>query len=154
MWLDKGRKLPLELREAVVTTVYPVIALVDVPNKVKNWANKKFTKKETLHAENRKLKKVVRELKRKVQRLSLYETEIKKYKKLLSASREIRETVRMTEIYQMTLDPDKRIIRIAMGRKDCVYVDQAMIDAYGVMGQVIDVSMINPKLPDQTPAGV
>lgn len=142
MWLDKGRKLPFELREAVFTTVFPVIWTVEAPKKIKEFAARKLADPEAMRQKNRKLKQTVRELKRKIQRLSLYETEIKKYKKLLSASREIRETVRMTEIYQMILDPDKRIIRVAMGWKDCVYEDQALIDAYGVMGQVIDVSRL------------
>lgn len=128
-------------RDNVVATAWPIINFVDAPTQAAKWANNKLTSKEDLREQNRKLSEENRTLRRQVQKLKLLDTEIEKYKKLLSAAKDIKETVKVARIYHVDLHRDKRQIKLNMGRKNCVYPDQAVVDAHGVMGQVINVSM-------------
>jgi len=152
MWLDKNKNLLLTLRDVTAATVLPVTLLVDSPTQVSEWAKNKLQTNQELQENNKKLKQSIIKLKRKIQKLSLLDIEIQKYKKLLFASKEIPDFVKATRIYQVNLHRHKHLIKINMGRSDCVYQDQALIDAYGIMGQVIQVhykSSIVRLLTDQ-----
>lgn len=141
MYLDKNKNLPMVFREAVFTPAWTIINLVDTPSQAIKIAKNKLVSKQELYEENRKLKEEIRNLRRQVQKLRLLDTEIKKYKKLLSATKDIKETVKMARIYQVDLYRDRRQIKINMGLKDCVSPDRAVVDAHGVMGQVINSSL-------------
>ena len=138
MWLDKKYGLGHTARDVSMATLLPLTKIVDWPGQVSDFAQSKFQTGDMLE-ENKKLKKQVATLKRKIQKLNLQNQEIVKYKKLLAASRELRETVRATRIYKVNVNRHKQYVEINMGRRDCVYEDQALIDGYGVMGQVIQV---------------
>lgn len=135
MWLDKNNYLQDYLDDTFSAIVYPIIKAVNYPYDLGRDVSKKLSapKKMTLEQlaeENKRLRK-------KVLDLELAGIENKNYKKLLKARHKIREKVRLAEIIYVGLDPDIKTVKIGLGRKDCVIEGQPLVDAHGVLGQVI-----------------
>ena len=54
----------------------------------------------------------------------------------------IEDSVLIAELVNVSPDPLKQLIMIDKGEKDGVYIGQAVIDAYGLVGQVVEVNAI------------
>ncbi len=135
MWLDKHRYTQGVLDDFFSAVVLPALEMLDYPFDVGRKISKKFStpdksRMDKLIEENKRLKK-------KVLELELAGIENRNYRRLLKAHKKVREDVRLAEIYQIAKDPDTQLIKINLGRKNCVIPGQPLIDADGVIGQVI-----------------
>ncbi len=139
MWMDKNYKVGVTIRDVSLAAVEPLIRIINSPSQIIKYAKNKTQSKEDLQKRIQELKLTISKLRRKNQKLSLLDQELAKFKKLLSASKSLTDTVEATRIFNVNIHRHKHRILIDKGRGDCVYQDQALIDAYGVMGQVIRV---------------
>ena len=138
MWADSKKHLRASIADDIVAVIYnPLINMINWPSKKIESIKKSMVSPTEWKARNTKLRNENRELRRRITKLELMELKVVSYQKLLRAAREIREDVKLAEIYHITLDPKKQLVKINLGRTSCVIDDQPLVDAYGVMGQVI-----------------
>jgi len=138
MWADSKKHLRYSIADDVVAVIYnPIIKFVNWPSKKIETIKTSFDNPEVLKKKYANLIAENRNLRLHINKLELLKLKVVSYEKLLRASRKIREDVKLAEIFHITLDPKKQEIKINLGRTNCVIDDQPLIDAYGVMGQVI-----------------
>ena len=101
-----------------------------------------FTSRDTLIVENERLHNEARILHGKLQKFVSLTAENVRLRQLLSSSTVLEDSVLIAELVNVSPDPLKQLIMIDKGEKDGVYIGQAVIDAYGLVGQVVEVNAI------------
>lgn len=127
------------LRAALSVVVYPLQLTTDLPGTVSEWLGESLASRRHLQEENDSLR--TQELMQKVQlqRLASLESENMRLRELLDSSFKVGEKVLIAELLSVNLDPYKHLIVINKGKVNDVYPGQPLLDAKGVMGQIIHV---------------
>jgi len=99
-----------------------------------------FRSREDLLAENQELHRKQLELEARVQRMDALEAENERIRELLSSAASLQTRVLIAEILTVSQDPYRHQIVLNKGERDSVYKGQALVDANGIMGQVIEVN--------------
>ena len=124
----------------------PVLWITDLPSRLFNTADELVTSRSELVEENTRLKARNLILEQKVQKLASLTAQNLRLKELLNSSELVDEQVLVAEIVGIDPDPFSHIVSINKGSSDEVFPGQALVDAHGVMGQVIDVSPIRSRV--------
>lgn len=95
--------------------------------------------REALMKENAALQQRQLVLSGQLLKMQALEAENQRIRALLSSSTAINHRVLIAEVLQTSQDPYRHQILINKGKRDGVYQGQALVDAYGVLGQVIRV---------------
>lgn len=121
--------------------VYPLQFIVDLPFRMLNWSTENLAARKTLLIENQTLKNENLLLHSRLQILDGIEKENERLRALLKSSREIVQDPLVAELLTISQDPYKQQILLNKGKAHHVYPGQPVIDAKGVMGQIIDISV-------------
>ena len=125
-------------RKWIAWTLQPVTWLSSLPHALDNIGDD-FRSRETLEQENAELKQHELVLQGQLLKMQALEAENQRIRALLSSSTSIEHRVLIAEILQTSQDPYRHQILVNKGSRDGVYQGQALVDAYGVLGQVIQV---------------
>ena len=98
---------------------------------------------ETIKQENRQLKESNLELSSDIQKLKIVEQKNARLETLLGSAQARKYKVNFAELISADYTPFKQLVVINRGAKDSVYIGQVLLDAYGVMGQIISVTPIS-----------
>lgn len=137
--LDKARSY-------ASSALTPFQWLSDLPANTGDAISFLFTSREALEEELELLRDRVLVLERKSQKLASVTAELNRLRDLLNASRLVDEGVVVTELVGASPDPDNQYIMINKGLSEGVYVGQAVLDAEGLMGQVIEVNEFQSRV--------
>lgn len=118
----------------------PFYWISDLPGRIGDWADERFTSKQAVLDENAALREELLIHKRRLQQMAAIYAENVRLQQLLNASESLQEQVLVTEITGVVPDPLSHIVIIDKGSTSGVYVGQPLVDAEGLMGQVIEVS--------------
>lgn len=128
------------------TLSYPLSLLqytVDLPIRLYYWADESMSSQEDLLEENRELKNLHLQTRVQLQKLDILEKENARLRELLSATPKISERTLIAEIIGVDVDPYRQLIVINKSSKDDAYRGQPIIDADGVVGQIIYVNALS-----------
>jgi len=117
--------------------IYPLRYTINLPSQFIRWSDESLSARQDLLDEKRKLEEQRLRARVNLQKLSVLEKENARLRKMLSAQTKIGELVLVAEILSIDLDPYKQQVILNKGRKHEVYIGQSIIDAHGVMGQII-----------------
>ena len=126
------------VRSLLATLVYPLQYAVDLPIRSGNWLAENLSARRTLLRENARLR---RENFSALSRLELYaelEAENHRLRELLDSAAKVGLQVLVAERLAVDLDPYSRRIVLNKGIRDGVRVGQSLIDANGIVGQVVE----------------
>lgn len=112
----------------------------DLPERFGGWVGERFTSKQALLDENANLREELLIHKRKVQQMAAIYAENVRLQQLMNASERINQRVVVAEIFGVSPDPLAHKVIINKGSGHGVYVGQPLVDADGLMGQVVEVS--------------
>ena len=140
LWFVDQREpqLLVQLRGGVQWVLQPVQWLAAVPQGVSN-ATEGMRSHQSLLTENQQLKEEQLKQQARLLKFAALEAENRRIRQLLASSSALEEKVLIAEIVATSQDPYRHQITLNKGDQDGVYVGQALVDAYGVMGQVIRV---------------
>ena len=126
------------LREYTAWVSSPVVWLASLPHSaLKMGAGVKT--RDALERENLEMHEQQLFLQAKLQKLEALEAENHRIRELLASSKNLQDHVLIAEIIAVSQDPYRHQITLNKGSSDKVYRGQALIDATGVMGQVVEV---------------
>jgi len=128
------------VRATLLTVAYPLQFTVDLPVAVASWVAETLSSRQTLLEENASLKVQQMLLKAQLQRFVALETENMRLRTLLESSFRIGERVLIAELLAVDLDPFARKIVINKGSLQGVFPGQPLLDADGVLGQILHVA--------------
>lgn len=132
------------VRTSLSFMLTPLVWLVSLPSGLLTAAEN-LDSRETLERENREYKKKQLLLEARLQKLESLEAENRRIRELLASAARVEDEVLIAEIIGVSQDPYRNQIALNKGTRDQVYRGQALIDAHGVLGQVIDVSHLHSK---------
>ncbi|MCK5002518.1 MAG: rod shape-determining protein MreC [Gammaproteobacteria bacterium] len=125
------------VRNTLSYVLYPLQYTIDLPIRLYHWTDETVSTHETLLDEKRQLEDLNLQNQVRLQKLDILEKENIRLRELLSATAKTGEVVLIAEIINVDVDPYRQLIVINKGTNDNVYISQPLIDAQGVMGQVI-----------------
>ena len=125
------------IRSAISVVIYPIQYLVNLPVAVGEWMGESVSSRETLTEENERLRMQHLLFKAQLQKLAALQVENVRLRELLQSSKKVGENVLIAELLTVDLDPFTRQIVINKGTNDNVYLGQPVLDAEGIMGQII-----------------
>lgn len=128
------------LREQANSLVQPVWALAGLPGKLGNQVKDSAASHTQLVAENRELRNQLLLANARLTRLQTAALDNAQLRELLNVAERSGLDVQLAPILDIDLDPVKQRLVLDAGSREGVHVGQAVIDAGGLMGQVISVS--------------
>ena len=145
MLLDRRDQHLLRVRQALDLVVYPVRVAVDLPFSTWHSMRDTFAEREALIAENRQFRTERLETEGRLQRLEALERENQRLRELLDSTARVGRRALVAEILSVDLDPYRQRFELNRGLVDDVYIGQALIDAKGVVGQIVRVGPLTSE---------
>ena len=141
MVLDHRQNHLGAVRQAIGAAVYPLQVIVDAPFRLWNWLGESTSERNELKLEVSRLQAERLLTNARLQRMTALEAENARLRDLLEARAQVRDDVRVAEIMAVDANPYRHNIVIDIGQREGVYDGQAIVDASGVIGQVIETGL-------------
>ncbi len=135
-WLDNARNKALAL-------VAPFYHLTDIPRKLNEWGHARLISRDQLIQENESLRSDLLVHQRKLQQLAFLAAENTRLRQLLNSADTINQRVLVADLIGVAPDPSIHKVFINRGTDDGVYIGQPVVDAFGLIGQVVNVAASN-----------
>ncbi|MDP9139585.1 MAG: rod shape-determining protein MreC [Pseudomonadota bacterium] len=132
------------VRSALSFILAPLVWVASTPGHVQDAADT-LSSRETLQRENAELKRKQILLEARLLQLGALEAENRRIRELLASAARIEDEVLIAEIIAINQDPYRNQITLNKGTADGVYKGQALVDAHGVLGQVVEVGHRSAK---------
>ncbi len=126
-----------KLRSALSMLVYPVQILISLPVDLYETASESFVSFRQLKNENRRLKELQLVNDARLLKLAALEKENIRLRALLENSFQLGEQVLVAELLSVNLVPYEHIVVVNKGSRFGVHAKQPVLDAYGIVGQVV-----------------
>lgn len=131
-----------QLRVRANVLVQPVWALVGLPSQVAGNVGERMSSHAGLVAENRQLREQLLVANARLSRLQSAALDNALLRERLGAARRSGLDVQLVPILDVDLDPVRQRLVLGAGKRQGVHVGQAVIDAGGLVGQVIEASAL------------
>jgi len=129
-----------QARSWLSLAITPLQWLVDMPSRAAGEVSDLVVDRKLLLAENTQLRADALVLERKVQRVASLTAENIRLRELLNGRERVDEEVMLAELIGVNPDPFQHQVILNRGTEDGVYEGQPVLDAGGVMGQVVEVA--------------
>ena len=130
------------VRSGFSLLVSPLQYVVDYPVRVIGWVGSLIGTKKALIDENMQLRYQQTMLEAQLQKLLVISNENSQLKALLSASSSSNMTAVAAQILAVDTTSSRQLLVLNKGRRDGVIPGLPVLDAKGVMGQIIDVGLM------------
>lgn len=128
------------VRSNISVLLSPLRYFVSLPALGSHWVSEWFTSHTVLLDENESLRARGRILHAKLQKMQVLQAENIRLRRLLGASRKLTDKVIVAELLSVDQNPYRQFIEINKGTGDGIEIDQAIIDDFGIMGQVTHIN--------------
>ncbi|GAB2498290.1 rod shape-determining protein MreC [Arenimonas alkanexedens] len=129
-----------QARQKLSVLAEPVWWLAAAPGRLFDAGRELTTSRGDLQAQNEQLRRELQVNASRLHRMTAVAEENQRLRELLGGTRGYRLTAQLAGIIDIDLDPGRQRIVLDAGTQDGVRVGLAMIDAGGVLGQVVEVS--------------
>jgi rod shape-determining protein MreC len=146
MVMDKRSENFASVRAALSLPLAPFQYMVSLPTTIIDNIKSALSSHDDLVKENLRLKTDQLLLQAKLQRLIALESENNYLKALLKSSQQVKGKTLIAELLAVDTEPFVKQVVLNKGTRDGVYVGQPVLDANGVMGQVIEVGPITSRV--------
>ena len=124
----------------------PVVVLADAPTRFGRFIDDSTGSRAQLLGERDDLRAEVERLNLELQRLAVLESENARLRMLLESKRRLALRMRAAEIIGVVPNPATRQVVVDKGTRDGAYIGQPVVDADGVVGQVVDVTPVSSRV--------
>ncbi|WP_319945909.1 rod shape-determining protein MreC [Marinobacter fonticola] len=135
-----------ELRSWLGSALTPVIWLGHVPASLGEWSDDVFASRDELLEENESLRARLLILERRSIKYASLAADNIELRNLKDASAQLDETVVVADIIGVSPDPFSHEVIVNRGSRDGVAEGQAILDANGLMGQVIQTNRFTSRV--------
>ena len=133
------------VRKTIGAAVYPLHVLVDAPVSLWRWLEETTATRSELLLENSRLNAERLLTHARLQRYAALESENARLRAMLDATSRVSVQVQVAEIMSVSANPFRHVLVIDKGSRNGVFNGQAMIDADGVVGQVIEAGLLSAQ---------
>jgi rod shape-determining protein MreC len=139
MYFDQRQQWSVRLRYGLQAMAYPVQIAVSSPGNWWRWMDESVTTRGSLRIENAQLHAQLRELQLAVLRERALEAENLQLRGLNAALPPLVKKRLLAEVISVETNPLRQRLVINKGARDGVFVNQAVVDGQGILGQVSSV---------------
>lgn len=119
---------------------------VDLPVRFVQWSGDHWAAHQSLLKQNKTLQEKNLLLQGELQRFVALESENVYLKALLKSAKAIQSKVLIADVLSVDTEPFINQVMLNKGSREGLYVGQPVLDAWGVMGQIIQVGPISSRL--------
>ncbi|MGJ3494307.1 Rod shape-determining protein MreC [Piscirickettsia salmonis] len=146
-FIDRYTEQTKMIRITLSSVLYPFEYAAAAPYQLSQWLKHSVSERYQLFIENKKLNEEVVRLQVMLQQLLVLKTENQQLQALLNASHKLSpQRYRLAKVLQVKTSAYKQMIVVDQGISSGVYIGQPVVDAYGVLGQVVDVGLWSAKV--------
>jgi rod shape-determining protein MreC len=131
---------PNSSRAVLDSLVMPVYWVANLPTRLGQWTEIHIQSRSRMLEENERLVQENLVLQGRSQQMASLQAENVRLRALLNSSALVRGDVLVGELIGVSPDPERLQLVLNKGERDGVFVGQPLIDAEGLMGQVVEVS--------------
>lgn len=135
-----------QFRSWLVTGLSPVTWLGQAPDRLSQWFSDTTVSRKALLDTNESLRARLLVLERRAQRYAAQAAENNRLRELLNAASLLDDTAIVAEVIGVSPDPFVHELIINKGAGDGVVEGQAVLDAQGLMGQIVQTSQFSSRL--------
>jgi rod shape-determining protein MreC len=146
MIVDKRMDSFTTIRSALVTPLTPIHYLVSWPSRAFYQVKYFISTQKQLLIENKQLKAEQLQLQLKLQYLAALRRENNDLRELLKTSLEVPGKSLVADLLSIDPEPYNKQVIINKGSRDGVYIGQPVFDAFGVMGQVMQITPVSSRV--------
>ncbi len=115
----------------------PIYAVVQTPYQLWSWLTGSFADRSRLRAENAQLHEQLRVARTQLLRFESLSEENRRLREIREASKGVSERTLIAEIVNVAVQPHRHMVVINKGADDGVFRGQPVLDAFGIVGQVM-----------------
>lgn len=134
------------VRSVIATGLAPVYWLGNAPDQLSDWVAGLFVTKDNLLKDNEDLKARLLILERRALKYAALASENNELRRLMNSSELVDDRVIVGEVVSVSPDPFSHEVVINKGQRDGLSVGQAVLDAHGLMGQVVQTSQLTSRV--------
>ncbi|MCO7224061.1 rod shape-determining protein MreC [Pleionea sp. CnH1-48] len=146
MFFDHRDRHLETFRHTLSTFLTPLIYVADLPSEFFFWGGERIMTRDQLSKSNQQLKDEIFILRTQLQKLVALKAENAQLRNLLGTQQKLDGRRLVADIINVATEPGAHEIVINKGSVQGVFVGQAVLDAYGVIGQVISVSSLHSRI--------
>lgn len=139
MMVDLRTSLIQPVRSALMSIAYPLQSLAATPASLLNWTDDSTRSRAELARENARLKRERLLSDARLQQLNSITAENERLRAMLDARPRVGSDVRVAQILDVDSDRYRHRIVLNKGENDGLAPQQAVVDANGIVGQIIEV---------------
>jgi rod shape-determining protein MreC len=133
-------------RSLLDTVATPIYWIADLPTRLGDWSDTHIQSRTDLLEENERLRRENLVVQGRSHQMSSLQAENVRLRGLLNSSAILRDDVLVAELIGVSPDPMRHQLVLNKGEVDDVFVGQPLIDAAGLMGQVVEVGVSNSRV--------
>ena len=133
------------VRSVLNTIESPIFWLAGLPARFTQWTETHIESRSQLLEDNERLRRENLVLQGRSQQMASLQAENVRLRALLNSSALLRDDVLVAELIGVSPDPERLQLVLNKGSTDGVFVGQPLIDADGLMGQIVEVSANNSR---------
>ncbi|WP_245749969.1 rod shape-determining protein MreC [Marinobacter zhejiangensis] len=134
------------VRSTIANGLAPAYWLGNAPSQFSGWVAGLFTTRDDLLEENETLNARMLILERRALKYAALASENNELRRLLNSSEVLDDRVIVADVVSVSPDPFSHEVVINKGSRDGVRVGQAILDATGLMGQVLSTSNFTSRV--------
>ncbi len=127
-------------RAMLDTVATPIYWVADLPSRFGDWTETQFQSRASLLEENERLRRENLILQGRSHQMASLQAENVRLRGLLNSTEVLRDDGVVAELIGVSPDPVRHQLVLNKGAEDGVFVGQPLIDADGLMGQIVEVS--------------
>tara|TARA_R110002072_G_scaffold2252_4_gene18640 strand:- start:7509 stop:8291 length:783 start_codon:yes stop_codon:yes gene_type:complete len=135
-----------QARSGLTTIVTPVLVISDYPTRTADTFQEVFSSRDSLQSKIVLLEQEQLLLKAKTEKMAALTAENNRLRNLLGSSSKLQDNVLVAELIGVDPDPNRHEVTIDKGSSQSVFVGQPVLDAEGLMGQVIAVGPLTSRV--------
>ena len=135
-----------EVRSGLTLVLTPILVAADIPAREVREIGELIRSRDDLKSSLGTLEKELILLKAKTEKMAALTAENNRLRDLLGSAAKLQDNVLVAELIGIDPNPEKHEVIIDKGGRDGVFVGQPLLDAQGLMGQVVSVSYFNSRV--------
>ncbi|MGL4958778.1 MAG: rod shape-determining protein MreC, partial [Plesiomonas sp.] len=134
------------VRQSLSSVFSPLQYLASVPGVVLDWSSESVTTRNMLALQNKELLRQQLLMSERLQRFEHLRQENERLRALLGSPVYLDSRKMVAEVLEVASDPFRHYVVLNRGSRSGVFVGQPVVDAQGVVGQVVQVSEMTSRV--------
>jgi rod shape-determining protein MreC len=133
-------------RQALSSILSPLQYLANLPGLMMDWSSSELATRDMLQTQNGELLRQQLLMSERLQRFEHLRQENERLRALLGSPVQLAVKKSVAEVMEVASDPFRHYVVLNRGAKEGVYKGQPVVDALGVVGQVVQVSELTSRV--------